>query len=64
MQVHSQRSKMIKSCITEVSDIVSNLRKQREDGADDPSITMKLRSERNKVVICQSVTYDRLLQYT
>ena len=49
MRAHSERSQMIKRCITEVSDIVNTLRKQRESGVDDPAITMKLRSERNKV---------------
>ena len=42
---------MIKHCITEVSDIVSSLRKQREAGAEDPVVTMKLRTERNKVTV-------------
>jgi len=58
MQAHSERSHIIKRCITEVSDIVSTLRKQRESGVDDPAITMKLRSERNKVIICRCLTYD------
>jgi len=52
MQAHGERNRIIKRCITEVSDIVNTLRKQRETGDDDPAITMKLRSERNKVVVC------------
>jgi len=52
MRAHSERNSIIKRCITEVSDIVNTLRKQRESGADDPAITMKLRSERNKVITC------------
>ena len=57
MQAHSERSHIIKRCITEVSDIVNTLRKQRESGGDDPSVTMKLRSERNKVIIFHCLTY-------
>jgi len=52
MQAHSERSQIIKRCITEVSDIVNTLRKQHESGSDDPAVTMKLRSERNKVTVC------------
>ena len=52
MQAHNERSQIIKRCITEVSDIVNTLRKQREAGDDSAALTMKLRSERNKVILC------------
>jgi len=49
MRAHSERSQIIKRCISEVSDIVNTLRQQRKSGVDDPAVTMKLRTERNKV---------------
>ena len=52
MRAHSDRSRMIKRCISEVSDIVNTLRKQRKNGDSDAALTMKLRSERNKVTVC------------
>jgi len=60
MRAHSERRQIIKRCITEVSDIVSTLRKQHESAADDPQITMKLRSERNKVSVFQCLKCDRI----
>jgi len=50
MRAHNDRSRMIKRCITEVSEIVNSLREQRETGDNDAALTMKLRSERNKVI--------------
>jgi len=62
MRAHSERSRVIKRCITEVSDIVSTLRQKREDGADDPTVTMQLRTERNKVSAVFYMTLTGILK--
>lgn len=45
-----QRNNLIKSCITEVSGIVGNLRQKRNENPDDVAVIRELRREQNKVL--------------
>ncbi|XP_077100771.1 protein MIX23 [Siphateles boraxobius] len=54
MEAHLSRDKAIKSCITETSAVVRQLREKRAKDSDNLSIIKQLRKEQTKLKIMQS----------
>uniref|UniRef100_A0A8C1P2P3 Protein MIX23 n=1 Tax=Cyprinus carpio TaxID=7962 RepID=A0A8C1P2P3_CYPCA len=50
MEVHLSRDKAIKSCITETSAVVGQLREKRAKDSDNLSVIKQLRKEQTKVM--------------
>ncbi|RXN34682.1 coiled-coil domain-containing 58 [Labeo rohita] len=54
MEAHLSRDKAIKSCITETSAVVGQLREERAKDSDNLSIIKQLRKEQTKLKLMQS----------
>ncbi|XP_058621773.1 protein MIX23-like [Onychostoma macrolepis] len=54
MEAHLSRDKTIKSCITETSAVVGQLREERAKDSDNLSIIKQLRKEQTKLKLMQS----------
>ncbi|XP_051971073.1 protein MIX23 isoform X2 [Xyrauchen texanus] len=54
MEAHLSRDKAIKTCITETSTVVGQLREERAKDSDNLSIIKQLRKEQTKLKLMQS----------
>ncbi|XP_016127220.1 coiled-coil domain-containing protein 58-like [Sinocyclocheilus grahami] len=54
MEAHLSRDKAIKSCITETSAVVGQLREERAKDGDNLSVIKQLRKEQTKLKLMQS----------
>lgn len=54
MAAHASRDRVIKNCIAQTSEVVRNLREEREKNLDDLTLLKQLRKEQTKLKWMQS----------